>query len=181
MVHRGQQEHAGGDHDQRRAARLRAWRSADAHDAAGASSADQRALRPTVSGARQSNSLWRAGNGLAKLTKKRKIPIGTTFSFVLNEPSSVSLTFTQRVGGRKVRGSCKAQGKSNRHKPACKRTVTAGAIVLSGHAGLNKVAFQGRISASKKLRPGSYALGIVARAAGKASSPATLRFTIVKR
>jgi len=136
---------------------------------------------PTVSGARQSNSLWRAGNGLAKLTKKRKIPIGTTFSFVLNEPSSVSLTFTQRVGGRKVRGSCKAQSKSNRHKPACKRTVTAGAIVLSGHAGLNKVAFQGRISASKKLRPGSYALGIVARAAGKASSPATLRFTIVKR
>jgi streptogramin lyase len=136
---------------------------------------------PTVSGARQSNSRWRTGNGLAKLTKKRKTPTGTTFSFVLNEPSSVSLTFTQKLAGRKVHGSCKAQSKSNRHKPACKRTVTAGTIVLSGHAGLNKVAFQGRISAAKKLRPGSYTLGIVARAAGKASSPATLRFTIVKR
>jgi streptogramin lyase len=138
------------------------------------------ASAPTISGARQSNSLWRAGNGLAKLTKKRKIPIGTTFSFVLNEPSSVILTFTQRVGGRKVRGSCKAQSKGNRRKPACKRTVTAGTIVLSGHAGLNKIAFQGRIAASKKLRPGPYALGIVARAAGESSSPAKLRFTIVK-
>jgi virginiamycin B lyase len=136
---------------------------------------------PTVSGARQSNSLWREGNGLAKLTRKGKAPIGTTFSFVLNEPSSVFLIFTQKVGGRKVHGTCKAQSKGNRHKPACKRTVTAGALVLSGHAGLNKVAFQGRISASKKLRPGPYALGIVARAAGKSSSPATLRFTIVKR
>ncbi len=136
---------------------------------------------PTVSGARQSNSVWREGNGLAKLTKKGKVPLGTTFSFALNEPSSVSLTFTQSVGGRKVHGSCKAQSKSNRHKRACKRTVTAGMLVLSGHAGLNKVAFQGRISASKKLRPGPYTLGIVARAAGESSSPATLRFTIVKQ
>jgi hypothetical protein len=139
------------------------------------------ASAPTISGARQSNSRWREGNGLAKLTKKRKVPVGTTFSFVLNEPSSVILTFTQKVGGRKVHGSCKAQSRGNRHKPACKRTVTAGTIVLSGHAGLNKVAFQGRISASKKLRPGPYTLGIVARAAGKSSARATLRFTIVKR
>lgn len=135
---------------------------------------------PTVSGARQSNSRWREGNRLAKLTKKGKVPIGTSFSFTLNEQSTVSLAFTQKLGGRKVHGSCKAQSKSNRHRPACKRTVTAGTLVLTGHVGLNKVAFQGRISASKKLRPGPYTLAIVARAAGRSSQPATLRFTIVK-
>jgi hypothetical protein len=52
---------------------------------------------------------------------------------------------------------------------------------LTEHAGLNKVAYQGQISASKKLRPGPYTLSIVARAAGRSSLPATLRFTIVKR
>jgi hypothetical protein len=137
---------------------------------------------PTLSGARQSHSLWREGNGLAKLTKRTRVPIGTSFSFTLNEQSRVSLAFTQKLSGRKVKGTCRAQSKSksNRRKPACKRTVTAGTLVLTGHAGLNKVAFQGRISASKKLRPGPYTLGIVARAAGRSSLPATLRFTIVR-
>jgi hypothetical protein len=89
-------------------------------------------MRPRVSGARQSHSRWREGNGLAKLTKRTPVTIGTSFSFTLNEQSSVSLAFTQRLSGRKVNGTCRAQGKSNRRKPACKRTVTAGTLLLTG-------------------------------------------------
>jgi predicted phage tail protein len=46
---------------------------------------------------------------------------------------------------------------------------------------LNKVAFQGRISRSKKLPLGAYTLQITAvNSAGKRSSPRTLSFSIVK-
>jgi hypothetical protein len=74
----------------------------------------------------------------------------------------VSFTFTQRVGGRQGNGKCIAQTKKNRHKHACKRTVTPGTITFTAHAGTNKVAFQGRISSSKKLPPGTYTLIITA-------------------
>lgn len=54
-------------------------------------------------------------------------------------------------------------------------------MTFTAHAGANKVAFQGRISPSKKLPPGTYTLIITAaNAAGQRSSPESLSFTIVK-
>jgi hypothetical protein len=135
---------------------------------------------PIVGGATQSHSTWREGNGLATYAKK-KAPIGTIFSFTLNEPSRVSFAFTQKVGGRKLNGKCVAQSNKNRHGPTCKRTVTQGTLSFAGHSGLNKVTFQGRISASKTLKLGRYALVITAtNATGQHSSPQSLSFTIVK-
>lgn len=137
---------------------------------------------PKLSGLRQSHSRWSEGSKLAKLTARRgSIPTGTTFSFTLNQPATVTFTFTRLVSGRKVAGKCRAQNRGNRRHALCKRRVTAGALRLPGHAGLVKVAFQGRVSASKRLRPGAYALAVVARVERRASRPATLRFTIVKR
>jgi hypothetical protein len=47
--------------------------------------------------------------------------------------------------------------------------------------GLNKVRFQGRVTRTKKLKPGSYKLGITATdAAGQKSPVRSLSFTIVK-
>jgi hypothetical protein len=108
-------------------------------------------------------------------------PLGTTFSFALNEPARVSLAFTQRVGGRKVNGRCVAQTNENRRQPACKPTVTRGRLAFTAHAGLNKVAFQGRISASRQLKPGRYTLVITATiTAAQHSNTKTLSFTIVR-
>ena len=138
---------------------------------------------PSVTSARESNTKWRRGSKLAKISKKpkRPPPIGTIFSFALNEPAKVSFAFTQKVGGRKVKGKCVAQTKKNRRKPSCRRTVTQGTLRFAGHAGTNKVSFQGRISASRKLAPGSYTLVITAvNAAGQSSAPRSLSFTIVK-
>ena len=136
---------------------------------------------PTVANAAQSNSTWSEGNKLATFSRKKKPPVGTTFSFILNEQARVSFAFTQQVGGRKVKGKCVAQTKKNRHKPSCKRTVTRGTLSFTGHGGRNKVSFQGRISASKKLPLGRYKLVIFAtNAAGQRSSPKSLSFTIVK-
>jgi hypothetical protein len=59
--------------------------------------------------------------------------------------------------------------------------VSAGTFAFTGHAGLNRVVFQGRLSRSKKLERGSYTLTITAvNAAGRTSRPQTLAFTIVK-
>jgi hypothetical protein len=107
--------------------------------------------------------------------------VGTTFRFVLNQQSTVTFAFTQQVGGRKVNGKCVAQTKANSRKPGCKRTVTQGTLTFTGRSGLNKVAFQGRISRSKKLPLGAYTLQITAsNSAGKRSSGRSLNFTIVR-
>jgi hypothetical protein len=135
---------------------------------------------PAVQDAHQSTTRWREGNRLARISHA-KTPTGTTFSFLLNEQAAVTFSFTQRGGGRKVNGECVTQTEKNRHKPACKRTATAGTFTFAGHSGTNKVAFQGRISPVKKLGPGLYTLVITAtNSAGVHSAPISLSFTIVK-
>jgi hypothetical protein len=129
----------------------------------------------------QSNSRWRAGNRLAAYSRTKSPPVGTTFRFILNQRAPVTFAFTQQLGGRKMGGKCVAQTNRNRRSPSCKRTVTHGTLTFSGRSGLNKVAFQGRISRSKKLPLGAYTLQITAlNSAGKRSSGRSLNFTIVK-
>jgi predicted outer membrane repeat protein len=136
------------------------------------------AKAPSLTGASQSNSVWRAGNKLASIAKR--VPVGTIFTFSLDQRAGVTLTFIQPAPGRRVGGKCVAPRPSNRRKRPCKRSVTRGALTLLGHAGTNKVSFQGRISSSRKLRPGSYTLQIAARTAVGRSQARSLSFTIVR-
>jgi hypothetical protein len=135
--------------------------------------------KPAVSGFGQSASRWRRGKGLPHIAASGA-PLGTTFSFTLNEPASVSFAFTQRRPGRRVRGRCVTVTPGNAGKARCKRTVKAGSFGLPGHQGLNKASFQGRLTSSKTLKPGTYAVWIVASDAHRlrAVSP-SLGFTIV--
>jgi FG-GAP repeat len=140
----------------------------------------QTTLAPVISAVSQSHRTWREGRKLASVSRRRP-PIGTTFSFSLNEKASVSFAFTRRVGGRRVKGRCVAQTKRNRHMRACRRTVTIATLVFSAHAGVNRVSFQGRISHSRKLEPGGYAVVIAAtNTTRQRSNTKTLSFTIVK-
>jgi CSLREA domain-containing protein len=135
---------------------------------------------PSVTNVTQAHGTWRDGNLLAHLTSTRLPPVGTTFAFALSEKAHVGLAFTQRVGGRRVKGRCVAQTKTNRRKGACQRTVTRGRLSFSGHSGTNRVSFQGRISRTKKLKSGRYTLIVTAtNATGQHSSAKALRFTIV--
>jgi hypothetical protein len=137
---------------------------------------------PTVAHASQSHRTWREGNAAARISAANaQPPLGTTFSFTLNEQASVSFAFTQPAAGRKIDGKCIAQTKSNRHKPACHHAVTRGTLAFAGHTATNKVSFEGRISNSKKLKPGRYTLLITATNIARQHSPAQpLSFTIVK-
>src|SRR5262249_50421095 len=57
---------------------------------------------PVLSNPAQSHSTWALGNKLASFAKKPKTPVGTTFSFALNEQAHVSFVFTQLASGRRV-------------------------------------------------------------------------------
>jgi streptogramin lyase len=138
---------------------------------------------PTVTAAAQSAAVWRSGPLPAAIARRRHRaptlpPVGTKFTFVLNEPATVTLSFTQALPGRRVGRTCVAKNRRKRHR-ACVRTVTVGVVALAGHPGLNTVVFDGRLSARSSLRPGRYTMLIGAtNAGGVAAAPAVLRFTV---
>ena len=137
--------------------------------------------QPIVTHATQSHKTWREGNSLASLARKSKrAPVGTMFSFTLNEPASVNLTFTQLQIGREVDETCVARTNKNRHKHTCIRSVTQGVLSVTGHAGANDIDFQGRLSHSKRLASGSYTLLLAATNVAGRSPTEKLEFTIVK-
>lgn len=131
---------------------------------------------PAISALTQSHRRWRRGRALARISARA--PLGTTFSFALNTPASVTFTFTSQAPGRSVAGRCVGETRANRGRPRCSRTVPRGLVVLAGHAGRNSVAFQGRLSRTRTLPAGSYTLVAVASGPGGVSAPARLAFTI---
>ncbi len=133
--------------------------------------------KPAVTGFSQSAARWRRGGSLPHISSA---PVGTTFSFSLNEQATVTFTFTQSLPGRRAHGSCVAPSRGNAHKPSCRRTVVVGSFGTSGKTGLNKMRFQGRLSSTKALKPGSYAVSITAHdARGLKAVSRSLSFTIV--
>jgi len=133
--------------------------------------------KPTLTALGQSTSKWRRGHQQAKISRA---PVGTTFSFNLSKAATVKLAFTQKASGRKVRGACKAPNPSNASKRKCTRTILAGSLSLPGHAGLNKLRFQGLLPSGKSLKLGSYNVALTARDSGGLQSAAhSLSFSIV--
>jgi hypothetical protein len=132
---------------------------------------------PAVALFGQSRGTWQESGHAGKANP----PVGTTFSFALNEAASVRLTFTQTQTGRRVNGVCAAETRRNRNRPACRRTVTVGAVARTGQAGPNTLSFKGRLGNGRRLPPGRYTVTVVATdaATGAPSSPERLTFTIV--
>ena len=143
-----------------------------------------RAAPPTVSNFTQSHREWRAGSALARLARSasgRAIPIGTAFSFDLNEQASVKLSFLREATGRRVGGRCAPVTRRNRRRARCRLSTPAGTLSFTGRPGRNRAYFQGRISVSQALTPGGYALTIAAtNSAGQHSAPRSLHFTILR-
>jgi hypothetical protein len=139
---------------------------------------------PYISGLSESAKSWRTGKALAQISKRKhgkRVPVGTTFSFSLDQAASVTFSFLTQQPGRKVGHRCVAKSRRNAMRKACTRTTRAGMLAFTGHTGLNRVIFQGRVSASRKLSPGRYTLVIAARnSAGQMSTPQELSFTILK-
>jgi alpha-tubulin suppressor-like RCC1 family protein len=123
---------------------------------------------PVITKLSQSHATWREGTKLATIAGKRKPPVGPTFT----------LSFVEQLPGRKAGRKCVAPGKRNRRARACTRTHAAGTLVLAGVAGRNTIGFQGRLSHSRKLTPGTYRVYVLAAAAAGSSRTISLKFTI---
>jgi len=139
---------------------------------------------PILGSVSETAKTWRAGSALAHITSngrsKNKLPLGTTFSFALNERASVTFTFTDQAAGRKLGAKCVPQTNKNKRQHRCTRTAVAGTLSFTAHAGTDKVRFDGAISKRKQLGPGSYTLMVSAAASGRRSSTRALHFRIAK-
>jgi hypothetical protein len=69
----------------------------------------------------------------------------------------------------------------NKHNRRCTIPNVRGTLTVTGHAGTNKVRFQGRLSRTKTLKPGRYTLTITATdSAGNRSNAKATSFTIAR-
>lgn len=116
---------------------------------------------PRISNLTQSQGTWREGSKLAT-SSRAQAPIGTTFSYALNQRARVSLAFTQLVSGRLDVGTCVPFNQRDRGDRRCPFDSTKGTLAFTGHPGTNKIVFQGRLSRSHALKPGRYRLYVTA-------------------
>jgi NHL repeat len=135
---------------------------------------------PSLGNVRQSHSRWREGRAPARISRRHRAPVGTTFSFTLDQSATVTLRFTQRVPGRRRGRRCVAPSHRNAKRRRCTRTVMVATLSSAAHAGLDKLAFQGRVSRGRKLRPGRYTVLVRATNAAGSSATRSLTFTIVR-
>jgi hypothetical protein len=90
----------------------------------------------------------------------------------------VTLAFARARPGTKVKGKCKKRRPKGKR---CTRYKAVGKLKLKGHAGLNRLHFEGRLSKKRSLRPGRYRLRARARdAQGRRSPVASLRFRVLR-
>jgi hypothetical protein len=93
--------------------------------------------------------------------------------------AEVTFAFNRPKSGRKHGGHCVAETTANAHLHPCTRNVGAGSFTVAASSGENTVHFDGRVSASRKLAPGSYAVTVTATGSGSSVSVGTLHFMIV--
>jgi FG-GAP repeat len=131
---------------------------------------------PSIMGLHQSVTRWRTGT---TRTHRRHPPIGTVFSFTLDQPATVTLRFTRETVGRRVGGQCVTSMARNRHRRRCTREIAAGALKLAARKGVNEIHFRGRVTSGRILPPGHYAMTTTAtNAAHQHTTLRPLHFTI---
>jgi hypothetical protein len=134
------------------------------------------AARPQISALREASSHW-----ATRRIKGARVPVGTTFSFSLDQSAKVTLRFARQGAGRMKGGHCVAAAKAPAGARSCKLALGAGSISVSGQRGANAVTFDGR-TVSGNLGAGSYTVTLTAVGlSGKPSPPATLHFTVAAR
>jgi hypothetical protein len=154
-----------------------------AHAVAATTAAAGALVRPTISGLRETNRVFRVGRSSTPLTAQTaaaRHKRGTVFFFRLDRPATVKIAIQAQRRGRRVGHSCRAESRRLRHRARCTRNVTVATLSRAAHAGTNEVAFTGRVH-GRSLSPGAYRARFTATNGAGASSPKTLRFTIVRR
>jgi hypothetical protein len=107
--------------------------------------------------------------------KRRRVPVGTTVTFRLNEAAKVLFKVERALPGRRAGGRCGKPSKRNRRARKCTRFARMpGSFSFAGAVGENRFRFMGRLR-KHKLAPGSYRLVATAE-----DGRLTTRFKIVR-
>jgi hypothetical protein len=124
-----------------------------------------------------------SGTNVGRLAQvsRRRPPVGTTFSFSLNERARATLRFSRLAPGVKLHGKCIHHAANTKQRPRCTQSHAAGTLTLAAHPGTNHVRFQGNLGPTRKLTPGHYTLTIAASdSAHQTTTSRALAFTIVR-
>lgn len=128
----------------------------------------------------QSNRTWRETHTGSNARRKPATPVGTDFTFMLSEPATVRLTFTQLLPGKRVGEKCVASRPRASTRPSCSRRRLRGLLEIVARVGANLIAFHGSLPHGSLLPVGRYSVSVVADAATSHSSAQTLDFTIIR-
>ena len=131
------------------------------------------AVRPQIGGLREAPSHWRAHG-----SKRTRLPVGTIFSFSLDQAAKVTLRFTRKSSGRRKSGRCVAASAAPTGSPTCPLSVATGNFSIDAQRGSNAISFNGRTSTGD-LGAGSYTVTVTAVGlSGTPSPPKSLHFTV---
>jgi hypothetical protein len=130
------------------------------------------------------NVVFRVGKKPTAITaaKRRKtIPTGTTFTYRLSDPATVTIAITRKTPGRKSGKRCVAPTKKlvKARAKKCTRYVATGKLTRNGVVGANRVPFSGRIG-KRALPPGSYRARLTPKRGNLAGVPKDVRFKTVR-
>ena len=106
--------------------------------------------------------------------------MGTTFTFNLTTPGTVTLTFERSLTGRKVHGRCVASDHANRKAAKCTRSVAVGTLSARGTTGRNTLVFRGTLNGARKLTPGAYTVSFAVAGAARGTRAVVLRYTVLR-
>ncbi len=138
------------------------------------------ASKATITALAETNAIFTVGSASTPLTGRsatKRHPRGTVFSFRLDQPAIVTIAIRTNVRGRRVGNSCRPYLPGHRGEPRCTRTITVATLTRTSHAGVNRVAFTGRLH-GRALTAGRYRAAFTAVDAAGSTSPRALGFTI---
>jgi len=119
---------------------------------------------------------------VAPLAVPRSGPTATvlpdgTFGFELNQAARVTLSFRRSgPGGAATPGCPPVDRRVHRRRCALR---SGGTLAVAGHAGTNRIRFDGALGKGARLLPAGYSVSAVAVAAGVRSKAPEIRFRIV--
>jgi len=132
------------------------------------------ASKATITGLRQTWFRWSERH-----TPGAHGPVGTAFSFSLDQAARVTLRFFRAASGRVQGGRCISPSLAVHGAQPCTRSVASGVVSLARAAGADHVSFDGNTTAGR-LVPGSYTVFVSATGtSGGPSVAVSLHFAIV--
>lgn len=137
---------------------------------------------PSVTAVSLAHKRFRVGRAATAISARTKkaVPVGTAFRYTLSEAATVTFTIQRAYVGQRSGKRCVEARQAGAKRKRCTYYTRVGVLTRQRPSGKSVTPFSGRIG-KRALRPGAYRVLIGATdAAGNASTPKRLAFTIAR-